>query len=337
MPETIDQLRNLIADLPRADDKAAAAARDRDAQLTKPAGSLARLEDIAVFMAGWQQRNPPRCDSVKTLVFAGNHGVTAQGISAFPADVTAQMVANFGAGGAAINQICKAVGADLEVHALDLDKPTADFTQAPAMDESEFMAALNLGMEKVPDGIDLLCIGEMGIGNTTAAAAICCGLYGGEGADWAGPGTGVDSAGVDRKAQAIQAAMALHGAALDEPLEIMRRVGGRELAAMAGAVLAARLKRVPVLLDGFVAGAAVAPLAKLNDDVLDHCLAGHRSAEPAHRRLLEHLGKTPILDLGMRLGEASGAALAVAIVKAAVAVHAGMATFAEASVSTRDE
>ena len=335
-PATIDELRSAIGDMPRPDAAAEAAARDRDARLTKPAGSLGRLEDIAAFMAAWQGRNPPRCETVKTLVFAGNHGVTALGVSAFPAEVTQQMVANFAAGTAAINQICEAVGADLEVCALDLDQPTADFTQAPAMSESEFLAAIALGMEKVPDDIDLLCVGEMGIGNTTAAAAICRALYGGVGADWAGPGTGVDAAGVERKARAIEAAMATHGTALDDPLEVMRRVGGRELSAIAGAVLAARAKRIPVLLDGFVAGAAAAALAKQNAGALDHCLAGHCSAEPGHRRLLERLDKAPLLDLGMRLGEASGAVLAVAIVKTALAVHAGMATFAEAGVSTRD-
>ena len=334
---TIDELRDLISDLPRADGAAEAAARDRDAQLTKPAGSLGRLEGIAAFMAAWQRCNPPRCEIVKTLVFAGNHGVTAQGVSAFPAEVTGQMVANFAGGTAAINQICKAVGAELEVCALDLDQPTVDFTQAPAMSEPEFLAAVALGMEKVPDGIDLLCVGEMGIGNTTAAAAICRGLYGGTGADWAGPGTGVDQVGVDRKAQVIEAAMMTHGAALDDPLEVMRRVGGRELSAIAGAVLAARFKRIPVVLDGFVAGAAAAALARQNAGALNHCLAGHCSAEPGHRRLLERLDKVPLLDLGMRLGEASGAALAVAIVKTAIAVHAGMATFAEAGVSTKDD
>ena len=335
-PGSIDELRSMISDLPLADGSAEAMARDREAQLTKPAGSLGRLEDIAAFMAAWQSRNPPRCETVKTLVFAGNHGVTAQGVSAYPAEVTVQMVANFAAGTAAINQICKAVGAELEVCALDLDQPTSDFTQAPAMSESELLSAVGMGMEKVPGDIDLLCVGEMGIGNTTAASAICRALYGGAGADWAGPGTGVNAAGVDRKAQAIEAAMATHGAALDDPLEVMRRVGGRELSAIAGAVLAARAKRIPVLLDGFVAGAAVAPLAKQDAGALDHCLAGHCSAEPGHRRLLERLEKVPLLDLGMRLGEASGAALAVAIVKTAVAAHAGMATFAEAGVSTGD-
>ncbi len=337
MPKNMDELRALIADLPGADGDAEATARARDDQLTKPAGSLARLEDIAAFMAGWQGRNPPRCDRVQVLVFAGNHGVTARGVSAFPAEVTVQMVANFTAGGAAINQICKEVGAELDVYALDLDKPTADFTEAPAMSEAEMLEAVALGMGQVPDGADLLCLGEMGIGNTSAAAAICNGLFGGAAEDWVGPGTGVDAAGVSRKAEAVSAAMALHGAALDDPLEVMRRVGGRELAAIAGAVLAARQRRIPVLLDGFVAGAAAAPLAKQNPAALDHCLAGHCSAEPGHRRLLERLGKAPLLDLGMRLGEASGAALAASIVKIAVAIHAGMATFAEAGVSTKDE
>ena len=335
-PGTINELRDLIGNLPRPDGAAEAAARDRDGQLTKPAGSLGRLEDIAAFMAAWQKRNPPRCEAVKTLIFAGNHGVTRQGVSAFPAEVTAQMVANFVAGTAAINQICKVVGAELEVCEIDLNQPTADFTQAPAMSDLEFLAAIALGMEKVCGDIDLLCVGEMGIGNTTAAAAICRGLYGGTGADWAGPGTGVNAAGIDRKVRAIDTAMATHGAALGDPLEVMRRVGGRELSAIVGAVLAARVKRIPVLLDGFVASAAAAPLAKLNAGALDHCLAGHCSAEPGHRRLLERLDKAPLLDLGMRLGEASGAALAVSIVKASVAVHAGMATFDEAGVSTQN-
>lgn len=337
MPKTIEELRELIATLPAADREAEATARARNDELTKPAGSLARLEDIAVFVAGWQGRNPPRIDNVRVLVFAGNHGVTAQGVSAFPAEVTVQMVANFSAGGAAINQICKSVGAELEVHALDLETPTADFTQTPAMSEAELLEAVRKGMETVPDDADLVCVGEMGIGNTTTAAALCCAVFGGEAADWVGPGTGVDGAGLDRKARAVAAAMALHGAALDDPLEAMRRVGGRELAAIAGAVLAARRKRIPVLLDGFVAGGAVAPLAGASATALDHCLAGHCSAEPGHRRLLDKIGKPPLLDLGMRLGEASGAALAVSIVKTAVAVHAGMATFAEAGVSTKDD
>jgi nicotinate-nucleotide--dimethylbenzimidazole phosphoribosyltransferase len=192
-------------------------------------------------------------------------------------------------------------------------------------------------MAKLDTGADLLCIGEMGIGNTTVAAALCRALYGGQAADWVGPGTGVDDAGVQRKAAVVEAGIATHADALDDPIEVMRRLGGRELAAMAGAVLAARRARVPVLLDGFVACAAVAPLQAANPAALDHCLAAHRSAEPGHIHLLERLGKAPLLDLGMRLGEASGAALAASVVKAAVAVHAGMATFAEAGVSGKED
>jgi nicotinate-nucleotide--dimethylbenzimidazole phosphoribosyltransferase len=192
------------------------------------------------------------------------------------------------------------------------------------------------GMEAI-EACDLLCIGEMGIGNTTIAAAIAHGLYGGAAEDWVGPGTGVDAAGLARKADAVRRAVALHRDHLGDPLEVLRRLGGRELAAMAGAILAARLNRVPVLLDGYVATAAAAVLHAMDPAALDHCLAGHRSAEPAHRRLLERIGKEPVLDLGMRLGEGSGAALAAAMVKAAIALHTGMATFESAGVSDRQD
>jgi len=336
MPKTLQELRRLVADLPAADTEYAERARARDAELTKPAGSLGRLEDIAVWLASWQRRQPPRADRVGVLVFAGNHGVAARGVSAFPAAVTAQMVANFRAGGAAINQLCAAVGATLAVHDLALDTPTADFTRAPAMSEDEFLDAARRGMAAVDGDIDLLCVGEMGIGNTTVAAALCCALYGGSPADWVGPGTGVDGAGIGRKAGVLAEAMRTHGRALDDPLEVARRLGGRELAAILGAVIAARRARLPVLLDGYVACAAVAPLPALNPGALDHCLAAHVSAEPAHRRLLDRLGKAPLFDLGLRLGEGSGAALAIGVVKAAVAIHAGMATFAEAAVSGRE-
>jgi nicotinate-nucleotide--dimethylbenzimidazole phosphoribosyltransferase len=192
------------------------------------------------------------------------------------------------------------------------------------------------GMEAI-EACDLLCIGEMGIGNTTIAAAIAHGLYGGAAEDWVGPGTGVDAAGLARKADAVRRAVALHRDHLGDPLEVLRRLGGRELAAMAGAILAARLNRVPVLLDGYVATAAAAVLHAMDPAALDHCLAGHRSAEPAHRRLLERIGKEPVLDLGMRLGEGSGSALAAAMVKAAIALHTGMATFESAGVSDRQD
>jgi nicotinate-nucleotide--dimethylbenzimidazole phosphoribosyltransferase len=269
-------------------------------------------------------------------IFAGNHGVTAHGVSAYPAEVTRQMVANFAAGGAAINQICLTHGLGLKVFDLALDLPTGDVTVEAAMDEAGCAATMAFGMEAIAGGIDLLCIGEMGIGNTTVAAAIFLALFGGAAADWVGPGTGVDSEGLERKRNAVAAAIATHGGHLDDPLEVLRRVGGREIAAMAGAILAARLNRVPVIVDGYVAAAAAAVLHALDPRTLDHCLFGHVSAEPGHRRALERMGKTALLDLGKRLGEGTGAALAAGIVKAAAATHSGMATFAEAQVSNRD-
>ncbi len=335
-PRTFDDVRALVRDLPAADGAARTAAEDRELQLTKPAGALGRLEDIAAWLSAWQGRHPPTLDRAQALVFAGNHGVTAQGISAFPAEVTVQMVANFAAGGAAINQLAAAYGADLGVIPLDLDRPTADFTTAPAMEEDACMVAFAAGYEAVRPDSDIVLVGEMGIGNTTSAAALCRLLLGGTGADWAGPGTGLDGTGVARKVEVIDRAADLHGAAATDSLESLRRVGGRELAAIAGAVLAARLGRIPVILDGFVATAAAAVLHGLDGGALDHCIAGHVSAEPGHARVLAALGKEPLVSLGMRLGEASGAAVALGVVRGAVAAHTGMATFAEAGVSEQD-
>lgn len=322
-----------LAALPRPDMAARDAAAARQAGLTKPPGSLGRLEELALFFAGWQGRAIPRVGNARAAIFAGNHGIAARGVSAFPAEVTAQMVANFENGGAAINALAKAAGLELRVVALDLDRPTADFTSAPAMSEAECLAAIEAGAGVVDADLDLLVLGEMGIANSTAAAALCARAFGGTGVDWVGPGTGVDAAGIARKTAVVDAALACHAAAPRTPFETLRRVGGRELAAIAGAVVAARLARVPVVLDGFICGAAVAPLAVAVPGIVDHCLAGHRSAEPGHARLLGHLGLVPLLQLDMRLGEGSGAAVASLLVQAALAAHAGMATFAEAGVA----
>lgn len=332
-----DDIAKLFENLPSVDPDAQNAASLREGNLTKPAGSLGRLEDLSAWCAAWQGRHPATLENVRIIVFAGNHGITAQGVSAFPPEVTVQMVANFAVGGAAINQLAAVQGARLDVIPLDLDVPTADFTKAPAMTEAECAAAFTAGYEAVDDAPDVLpdvlIVGEMGIGNTTTAAALACALFGGDPTDWTGPGTGVDAAGVAVKTRAVAAAMDLHGPALGDPLRALCCVGGRELAAMAGAVLAARRKRVPVILDGFVTTAAVSVLEKTVPGALDHCVAGHVSGEPGHRRLLERLGKEPLLDLGMRLGEASGAAVALGILRCALAAHNGMATFAEAAVS----
>lgn len=330
--QSIAELEAACRTLRSGSSDAAAAAAERQNLLTKPQGSLGRLEELAVWLARWQERPTPVLDKVCVLVFAGSHGITAHGVSAFPAEVTAQMVANFADGGAAINQLARTAGAELRVIALDVARPTADFTAQPAMSVEEFLAAVSAGYDALAAGTDLLCVGEMGIGNTTTAAAVAAGLFGGD-AGWVGRGTGVDEAGLDRKRSVVAAGLACHGDHLGEPLEVLRRLGGRELAAMFGAVLAARHKGAAVLLDGFVSTAAAAPLALLHPEGLAHVQAAHRSAEAAHGRLLERLNLCPILDLNMRLGEASGACLAVNILRSAVACHAGMATFADAGVS----
>ena len=330
---SVDAFDAAIADMPAPDETAMASARNRQSQLTKPPGSLGRLEEIAIFMAGWQGHERPRLERGRAVVFAGNHGVTARGVSAFPPEVTHQMVANFEAGGAAINALCAAAGLDLQVLALELDRPTADFTSAPAMTESECLAALSSGAAMVEAGLDLLVPGEMGIGNTTAAAALCAKALGGGAGEWVGPGTGLDPAGVARKIGVIEAALVFHQVAPSTPFETLRRLGGREIAAMAGAIVRARQLRVPVLLDGFICCAAIAPIFAAEPAIVGHCLAGHCSAEPGHKRLLERFGLAPLLTLGMRLGEGSGAAVAAQIVRSALAAHNQMATFAEAGVA----
>ncbi|MBT3330778.1 MAG: nicotinate-nucleotide--dimethylbenzimidazole phosphoribosyltransferase [Rhodospirillaceae bacterium] len=337
MPKTREDLQKLLANLPQPDTAARDAAKARNDMLTKPQGALGKLEDLTLWLAAWQGREVPKLDMVQVLVFAGNHGVVEQGVSAFPAAVTEQMVRNFAAGGAAINQLCQVAGAELSVLALELDNPTTDFTQGPAMDWPEFLDAFRQGMAQVHDDSDLVCIGEMGIGNTTVAAALAHALYGGAAEDWIGRGTGVDDAGLARKAKAISAGRSLHNDILGQPLEIARCLGGRELAAMAGAALAARRARVPLLIDGFVAGAALAPLACAADGFLDHCWAAHVSAEAGHSRLLANMDLSPLLDLGMRLGEGSGAATAVPLLRAALATHAGMSSFADAGVEEKSD
>ncbi len=329
--QTLAEFRRLLDRLPTPDAAALAGAEARNGQLTKPPGALGRLEQVALWLAGWQGTDKPHAGRPQIVIFAGNHGVTAQGVSAFPPEVTVQMVANFAHGGAAINQLAKAFGAKLDVVPLELERPTADFTQGPAMTEAEVVAALRAGYGAVDPEADLFVAGEMGIGNTTVAAALAAALYGGTG--WAGRGTGVDDAGLGRKEAAVAAGLARHAAVLGDPLEVLRCLGGRELAAMTGAILAARMHRVPVILDGFVVCAAAAVLERSVPGALDHCIAGHQSAEGAHPRLLERLGKEPLLSLGLRLGEGSGAALAIGVVQGAVACHSGMATFAEAGVA----
>ena len=330
-----DDFRELIANLPGPVTQALVDARQRDSQLTKPPGSLGRLEEIAFWLAAWSGRKPAVTRPL-VAIFAGNHGVTRQKITPYPSEVTKQMVANFSSGGAAINQICAAYDLGLKVFDLALDYPTGDITEEAALSERDCAATMAFGMEAIAGGTDLLCIGEMGIGNTTIAAAINYALYGGTAAEWVGPGTGSQGELLERKIRAVERAVELHSDHLSDPLELLRRLGGREIAAMAGAILAARLERIPVIVDGYVATAAAAVLKAANPSALDHCLIGHVSAEPGHMASIDKLGKTPLLALGMRLGEGTGAAIAAGIVKAAAACHGGMATFESAGVSNKD-
>lgn len=330
---SLGEIRALLAEIPAANREVRHAALERQAQLTKPQGALGRLEEIAVWLAGWQERVQPRLERPCVAVFAANHGVAARGVSAYPPVVTEQMVKNFIDGGAAVNQLAAMVDADLRVYEMALEEPTADFTQGPAMSEEDCARAMSYGMLAVDEGFDVMAVGEMGIGNTTSAAAICCALFGGEPRDWVGRGTGVDDAGLARKVEVIEAGLAANRAALGDPLQVLRCLGGLELAAIAGAVLAARIARLPVLLDGFACTAAAAVLYAADPRALEHCLVAHRSVEPGHARLLAEIGQKPLLDLDMRLGEASGAVLAINLLKAACACHNGMATFAEAGVS----
>ncbi len=331
-----EEIRRIFKSLPGPDLDAGTAATLRERELTQPPGSLGRLEEIVEWLATWQGKHPPAVAHPRTAVFAANHGIAVQGVSAYPPAVTAQMVQNFIDGGAAVNQLVAVVDGDLRVYEMALDQPTRDFTIAPAMDEEGCAKAIAYGMMAVEPGLDVLALGEMGIGNTSAAAALCLALFGGTAADWVGPGTGVDGERLARKIDLVDKAVALHRPAMTDPLEALRCVGGLELAAIIGAILAARLARLPVVLDGYVCTAAAAVLHAYDRHMLDHCIVAHRSAEPGHRRLVETLGKVPLFDFGMRLGEASGATLAVAILKSAVACHTGMATFAEAGVSDKN-
>ena len=328
----LSEFRAILAAQKGIDTTAQTAAADHNVQLTKPPGALGRLEDLALWYRGWRGGERAEIGAPQVIVFAGNHGVAARGVSAFPAEVTAQMVLNFQHGGAAINQIARANGATLDVVALDLDRPTDDFTVRPAMSEADLVLALQAGWNAVDRSADLLVVGEMGIANTTSAAALACALLGGDAADWTGRGTGVDDAGLGVKTQVVAEGVARH-AGQGDGLDMLGRLGGRELAGMAGAIARARDLRMPVILDGFICSAAALCLAKTQDGALDHTVAGHQSAESAHVELLRALGKEPLLQLGLRLGEGSGGALAIGILKSALACHAGMATFAQAGVS----
>ena len=326
----------------------------RQQQLTKPAGSLGRLESVAVQLAGLQGQLKPSLDRLWIAIFAGDHGVVTEGVSAFPQEVTGQMLLNFVSGGAAISVLARQLEASLDVVDLgtltpSLDLPgvrhlnlgpgTANFVQGSAMTLDQGEQALQAGrdsvMRAVASGTQLFIGGEMGIGNTTAASALACALLDCPAAHLVGPGTGLDAAGVSRKAQVIERALALHGAQGNDPLQTLFNLGGFEIAALTGAYLACAQQGIAVLVDGFICSVAALVAVRLNPECRPWLLFGHRGAEPGHKHVLETLGAEPLLDLGLRLGEGSGAALAVPLLRLACDLHGQMATFAEAAVADR--
>jgi nicotinate-nucleotide--dimethylbenzimidazole phosphoribosyltransferase len=330
---SLDQVRDLVRDLPGPDEAAAAAAREREANLTKPAGSLGRLESLAEWIATWQGRHPPEMKHPHAAVFVGNHGIARLGVSAYPMEVTAQMHQNYLHGGAGFNAMCRAMGVSYDIYDIDLDRPTEDFTQAPAMSEADLVAALNVGMSAVKPGMSVFCPGEMGIANTASAAAVLAALFKGTAEEWTGAGSGVTGVHLARKVEVVRQGLARHTADDPDPLEILRRLGGRELAAMTGAILAGRMLRVPVLVDGFLCSASAAVLECMAPGALAHCRFSHASLEAGHALLMQKLSGDPILHMDMRLGEATGAILAVGILRSAVACHTELLTFEEARVS----
>ena len=322
----------LLADLPDADPVSIDAVRRRADSILRPAGALARLDDVAVWLAGWQRRPDPRVDRPAAVVFVADHGVAAEGVSAYPAAVTKAMLAALEDGVATAPALARSLGAAVSVVDVGVGRPTGDLTVEPAMHEARFAEAWEAGRAAVT-GLDaaLLVLGEMGIANTTSAAAVCASLLGGDVADWVGRGTGIDDDGLARKVAVVEAARRRVGGN-GAPLEVLREVGGAELVAIAGATVEARRRSIPLLLDGYVVAAAVLPLELARPGALDHTLAGHRSGEPGHRLVLERLGKEPLLDLGLRLGEASGALAALPIVRLAAAAVTDVATFQERGI-----
>ncbi|HFB2048720.1 MAG: nicotinate-nucleotide--dimethylbenzimidazole phosphoribosyltransferase [Hyphomicrobiaceae bacterium] len=324
-----DILRNK---LPQPDDVARENVLKHQLLLTKPKGSLGQLEELILWFSGWKRKSKSVIENAVTVIFVGNHGVTKQNISRYPSEVTGQMVANFEAGGAAINAISEVVGSELKIVPIKLEEPTCDITQEPAMSEGELLDSLNIGASTVSCKGDIFAFGEMGIGNTTVAATLSAISFGEKGKDWAGPGTGLDENGIKLKANVIDRALILHENA-KTATDRLRCLGGRELAAIAGAIVAARCVSVPVILDGYSATAAIAPLFIENPEIITHCMAGHVSTEPGHGKLLKAMNLRPLLNLGMCLGEGTGATLAISILRAALVTHNNMATFDQAKIS----
>lgn len=346
-----DSLDWLTQPCPAPDAAAAEAACARQDQLTKPRGSLGRLESLAIQLAGLQGTPRPCVDPVQVCLFAADHGVAEEGVSAYPQSVTVQMVANIAGGGAAISVLARALGANLEVidcgtlgdlgavpgvRQEGVGRGTANLARGPAMTREQLSGALAIGQaaagRAARQGVRLLIGGEMGIANTTSAAALACALLGVPPVELVGPGTGLDGAGVRHKAEVVTRALELHASAAADPLDLLERLGGFEIAALAGCYLGCGQRRIAVLVDGYITTVAALCACRINPSLRPWLLFSHGSAEPGHRQLLAALGGVPLLDLGMRLGEGSGAAMALPLVRLACELHNGMATFDEAGV-----
>ena len=328
MTKAAAPVRQALADLPGPDLAARAAVARRATEVLRPSGALARLDELAAWLAGWQRTDRPRVERPAVLVFVGDHGVVAEGVSAYGSEINHEMLRALRDGVATASVMARQLGARLEAVDVGVGRPTGNLRREPALTAARFDECLAIGRSAVAAlDADVVVLGEMGIGNTTAAAAVCATLFGGRPSEWTGRGAGIDDAGLRRKRAVVSAARRRVGAA--DPLDILRQLGGTELVALAGATLEARARALPVILDGYVVGAAVAPLEVARPGTLDHCLAGHLSAEPGHRRLLDRLGMHPLLDLDLRLGEASGGMAALALVRLAAACVTDVATFAE--------
>ena len=340
---------------PAPNNAAREAAQARQKNLTKPEGSLGRLEELAIWLAACQAREIPQAPSVHIAIFAADHGIAVNGVSAYPQAVTVEMLRNFSRGGAAINVLAAQLNATLKVYNLGTVTPveplpgvtqavigpgTANFANEPAMTQQQLHDALAVGQQSVSEiaaNDSLFVGGEMGIGNTSSAAALGCALLGLPAKALVGPGTGIDSTGIERKVHCVGSALALHQSNLTGPLDILARLGGFEIAALSGAYITAAQAGIPSLVDGFIATAAALVAVRINPSIRPWLMFSHGSAEPGHKLLLAELKVEPLLSLGLRLGEGSGAAIAVGLVNYACALHANMATFAEASVSTGDK
>ncbi|MCK5336805.1 MAG: nicotinate-nucleotide--dimethylbenzimidazole phosphoribosyltransferase [Gammaproteobacteria bacterium] len=331
-------------------------ATEHQMQLTKPPGALGQLEEIAIKLAAMQGKKLPEINSIQITVFAADHGIANQGVSAFPQAVTVEMIKNFSRGGAAINVLARATNAKLDVVNLGtafpaedlkdvIDKSIAagtnDFSQQAAMSEEQCLTALSVGAEMIDaahnNKIDLFIAGDMGIANTSSATAIACALLGRKAEDLAGPGTGLDQDGVSKKADIINKALLLHNISKDDALKVLATFGGFEIAAIAGSYIRCAQLGLPVLVDGFISSIAALVASRIKPSTEDWFIFAHASAEPGHKIIMQALNATPILDLGMRLGEGSGAAVAIPLIKSACALHAEMATFAEAGVSEKSD